>query len=90
MKLRNRTVCLGLSALVLLSATGLIFSKSTLDLDAKAQLCEDVATLFRSARAVISKNQGLINDASKGDKGLNGKTVIAAAERVSIDFSSNT
>lgn len=46
----------------------------------KVKLSTNLATLFRSARAVISANQGLINDASKGDKGLTGKVVIAAAK----------
>ncbi len=39
-----------------------------------------LATYFRAARAVISKNQALINDASKGDKGLSGDVVVAAAD----------
>lgn len=38
-----------------------------------------MATLFRAARSVISTNQALINDADKGDKGLSGETVVAAA-----------
>ncbi len=42
-------------------------------------VCSDSATLFRSARAVISKNQGLINDASRGDKGLSPDAVATAA-----------
>ena len=39
-----------------------------------------LATMLRSARAVISKNQKLINDASKGDKGLTGDAVLAMAK----------
>jgi len=46
----------------------------------KNAVASQAATLFRSARAVISKNQGLINDASKGDKGLTADAVIAAAK----------
>ena len=38
-----------------------------------------LATYLRSARAVISKNQKHINDASKGDKGLSAKAVMAKA-----------
>ncbi|WLQ13295.1 DUF3365 domain-containing protein [Hahella aquimaris] len=36
----------------------------------------DITTLYRSARAVISDNQALINDASKGDKGLSAEAVV--------------
>ena len=39
-----------------------------------------MATLLRSARAVISKNQKHINDASKGDKGLSSDVVLAKAK----------
>jgi hypothetical protein len=39
-----------------------------------------LATLLRSARAVISENQKHINDASKGDKGLSGVAVAAKAK----------
>lgn len=40
------------------------------------QMSQELTTLFRSARGVISANQKLINDASKGDKGLTGEKVI--------------
>ena len=39
-----------------------------------------LATFLRSARAVISDNQKLINDDSKGDKGLGGEAVLSAAK----------
>ena len=48
--------------------------------DVKAALSKDITTLYRSARAVISANQALINDASKGNKGLTGEKVIAHAK----------
>lgn len=48
--------------------------------DEKEVLAKEVTTLFRSARSVISKNQGLINDAAKGDKGLSGAAVVAKAK----------
>ncbi len=44
------------------------------------ELAKDLATLFRSARAVISSNQKLINDASLGDKGLTADKVVAEAK----------
>lgn len=37
----------------------------------------ETATMFRAARKVISDQQALINDASKGDKGLSGEKVVA-------------
>ena len=39
-----------------------------------------MATFLRSARAVISQNQKLINDASKGDKGLSADVVLEKAK----------
>ena len=46
----------------------------------KKEVSVQMTTLFRAARAVISKNQSVINDATKGDKGLSGDAVIAAAK----------
>jgi cold shock CspA family protein len=43
----------------------------------KNDLAVDLATLFRAGRKVISDNQDLINDASKGDKGLSAEKVIS-------------
>jgi hypothetical protein len=37
-----------------------------------------LANMLRAGRAVISSNQGLINDAERGDKGLDGDAVLAA------------
>lgn len=45
-----------------------------------AQTAQEIATLFRSARAVISANQAAINDANVGDKGLTGDAVVAKAK----------
>ncbi len=47
----------------------------------KEVIAKELATLFRSARGVISKNQKLINDKNKGDKGLSGKNVIEVAKQ---------
>ena len=44
------------------------------------QVALNLVTLLRSARAVISDNQGHINDASLGDKGLTGAAVVAKAK----------
>lgn len=45
-----------------------------------AETAENITTLYRAARAVISKNQANINDASKGDKGLSGSVVATKAK----------
>jgi hypothetical protein len=43
------------------------------------RIAANLATLFRSARAVISDNQKLINDETKGDKGLTAQKVVDLA-----------
>ena len=43
----------------------------------KAAIGTEITTIYRAARGVIAKNQKLINDASKGDKGLSADAVIA-------------
>lgn len=43
------------------------------------ELAAQLTTLMRSGRLVISDNQGLINDADKGDKGLSPDKVLADA-----------
>ena len=44
------------------------------------EIAKDMATLFRSARAVITKNQAHINDPAVGDKGLTPDAVLAATK----------
>ena len=56
---------------------------------AKEQICVEATTLFRAARAVISGNQDLINDATKGDKGLSGDTVVQAAKENYLKVTGN-
>lgn len=48
--------------------------------DENEDIAKEMATLFRSARAVITKNQAHINDPAVGDKGLGPDAVIAAAK----------
>lgn len=43
-------------------------------------LAAEITVLIRSARAVISDNQALINDPAKGDKGLSADKVLATAK----------
>lgn len=47
------------------------------DLAKLEAISHEITTLYRSSRKVISDNQALINDASKGDKGLGAEQVIA-------------
>ena len=42
----------------------------------KKEIGLEVTKIYRAARGVVAKNQKLINDASKGDKGLSGDAVI--------------
>jgi hypothetical protein len=44
-----------------------------------AQIGKSLATMLRSVRTVISKNQDRINDPNIGNKGLDGKVVLAEA-----------
>ena len=43
------------------------------------EIALSLATMLQSARSVISRNQDLINDPERGDKGLTGEVVLAAA-----------
>jgi hypothetical protein len=42
-----------------------------------AEISKSLATILRSVRTVISTNQDRINDSQIGDKGLDGKAVVA-------------
>jgi len=46
----------------------------------KKEIGTEITTIYRAARGVIAKNQKLINDATKGDKGLSADAVIAATK----------
>lgn len=67
-------------SLIAVFLMGLIFTgpadAALSDADKEA-IGKEITTIYRSARGVIAKNQGLINDASKGDKGLSADKVIA-------------
>ncbi len=54
-------------------------AKATVASISNKELMLETATLLRSARAVISDNQALINDPEKGDKGLTADMVIETA-----------
>jgi hypothetical protein len=45
-------------------------------------IAKSLATMLRAGRIVISRNQDRINDQTTGDKGLDGKTVLAEAVKL--------
>ena len=61
----------------LVSSLGFIPQASALSDDEKAAIGTEITTIYRAARGVVAKNQKLINDASKGDKGLSADVVVA-------------
>jgi len=74
----NKTVNRLLASIL---AAGLLFGGiNTVVASSDEAVAEEMTTLFRAARAVISANQANINDASKGDKGLSGDFVTAKAK----------
>jgi len=58
------------------------FSQSS---DDDAKIAKSLATMLRAGRTIISRYQDRINDASLGDKGLDGKTVLAEAAKIYRD-----
>jgi len=70
------SMILGFGFYLLLSFcfTGQVLALSDAD---KAAIGTEVTTIYRAARGVVAKSQKLINDASKGDKGLSADVVIA-------------
>lgn len=65
------------AALVLALVTNAPASGRTAEED--AQIGKNLATMLRSVRTVISKNQDRINDPTIGNKGLDAKVVLAEA-----------
>lgn len=47
-----------------------------------APIANSLATMLRAGRTVISRNQDKINNAALGDKGLDGRTVLAEAVQI--------
>jgi hypothetical protein len=50
--------------------------------DENAQIAKSLATMLRAGRTVISNNQSRINDPNLGNKGLDGKTVVAESIKI--------
>lgn len=71
MRLTNR-YCFGFFLFLTLLAP----NSAWLETNGEMAISSELTTLFRSARAVISKNQSLINDEAIGDKGLSGSAVV--------------
>ena len=51
-------------------------AQAALSQEDKVAIGTEITTIYRAARGVIAKSQKLINDASKGDKGLSADVVI--------------
>jgi hypothetical protein len=58
------------------AALAIAFVQGPRTTNTNEQVASETATMFRAARKVVSDNQELINDATKGDKGLTGAKVI--------------
>jgi cytochrome c553 len=50
--------------------------------DDEAQIAKSLATMLRSGRTVVSRQQDRINDPALGNKGLDGETVLAEALKI--------
>ncbi len=73
-------LCIGLSA-----ATAVFVgahAATSLEAGDDALIAKSLATMLRAGRTVISRNQDKINDSKLGDKGLDGKTVVAEAVKI--------
>ena len=72
----------GLVLIGVLGAPGSAFAKKIEADRAIVDAAKSIALFFHSARVVISRNQDLINDAGKGDKGLSADAVIDQAKEI--------
>jgi len=68
------------SVLALALATTMMLPVSAFAAGDDEAVAKEMATLFRAARGVITKNQAHINDPAVGDKGLGPDVVIAQAK----------
>jgi len=75
--MEKRSVTLWFATLSLLASSLMAGPVAAASNDAYA---EELTTLFRSARGVISKNQAHINNPDIGDKGLSGEVVVEKAK----------
>ena len=77
---RARILCGVAAGALLMVSAGLVTVTAAQDAEREA-VASHAAALFRAARAVISDNQALINDESKGDKGLSSDKVVELAKQ---------
>jgi hypothetical protein len=75
-----KSVFVSSMALSLVLASLQVYSPSVMAADSVEDVSKDLTLIFRSARKVISDSQDLINDASKGDKGLSSDAVLEKAK----------
>ena len=64
-------------AIVMLSFFFSIPASAALSTGEKIAIGTEITTIYRAARGVIAKSQKMINDSSKGDKGLSADVVIS-------------
>lgn len=75
--LRASVLMIACAAIVLGSLT--VATKIRADESAEVAIALSLAKMLQAGREVISNNQALINDPDRGDKGLTGDVVLAAA-----------
>ena len=71
-------LCVGLCA----AAAVMVGANAATPAEDDAMTATSLATMLRAGRTVISRNQDKINDPKIGDKGLDGKTVVAEAVKI--------
>ncbi len=84
----RKVIEIAAAALVIgLCAAGalMIGAKAATPAEDDAAIAKSLATMLRAGRTVISRNQDKINDPKLGDKGLDGKTVLADAVKIYKD-----
>ncbi len=77
-----RVLGVGVVLIGTLGAPGIAVAKKVEADRATIEASKSVAVLFHAARVVISRNQDLINDSAKGDKGLTGAEVVSQTKKI--------
>ncbi len=74
-------LCIGLCGAIAM----MVGAKAATSPEDDALTAKSLATMLRAGRTVISRNQDKINDPKLGDKGLDGKTVLAEAVKIYME-----
>lgn len=82
----RRTLLAGLVGILLVAAPR---GPAAAQADDDRAIAGDLAAMLRAGRTVVSNNQARINDPELGDKGLDGKTVLAQALAIYKDAAGN-